>query len=63
MPFRDVFGHRRALGLLSRALAQRTLPPSLIFAGPEGVGQATHRARGGAGAQLPVAGHRHRHAA
>ena len=39
MAFRDVYGHRRALGLLSRALAQRTLPPSLLFAGPEGVGK------------------------
>lgn len=39
MAFRDVYGHRRALGLLSRALAQRTLPPSLLFAGPEGIGK------------------------
>jgi DNA polymerase-3 subunit delta' len=39
MAFRNVYGHRRALGLLSRALAQRTLPPSLVFAGPEGVGK------------------------
>jgi DNA polymerase-3 subunit delta' len=39
MAFRDVYGHRRALGLLSRALAQRTLPPSLLFVGPEGVGK------------------------
>ena len=39
MPFRDVYGHRRVIALLSRALAQRTLPPSLIFAGPEGIGK------------------------
>jgi len=42
MPFRDLVGHRRLLGLLSRSTAQATLPPSLIFAGPEGVGK--HRA-------------------
>jgi DNA polymerase-3 subunit delta' len=39
MAFRHVYGHRRALGLLSRALAQRTLPPSLVFAGPDGIGK------------------------
>jgi DNA polymerase-3 subunit delta' len=39
MPFKDVYGHRRAIALLSRALAQRTLPPSLLFAGPEGIGK------------------------
>ncbi len=41
MPFRDLYGHRRALALLSRALAQKTLPPSLIFAGPQGIGKRT----------------------
>src|SRR5262245_890238 len=39
MPFRDVIGHRRLLALLSRAIQRETLPPSLIFAGPEGVGK------------------------
>ena len=39
MPFRDVYGHRRALALLSRALAQKTLPPSLLFTGPAGIGK------------------------
>lgn len=39
MPFRGLIGHRRLLGLLSRAVARGTLPPSLIFAGPEGVGK------------------------
>jgi DNA polymerase-3 subunit delta' len=39
MPFRDLVGHRHLLDLLRRAAARDTLPPSLIFAGPEGVGK------------------------
>ena len=39
MPFRAIAGHRPLLELLSRATARATLPPSLIFAGPEGVGK------------------------
>lgn len=39
MPFREVIGHRRLVGLLARAIAQGSLPPSLIFAGPSGVGK------------------------
>jgi DNA polymerase III subunit delta' len=39
MPFRDVVGHRRLVGLLARSVAQDLLPPSLIFAGPRGVGK------------------------
>jgi DNA polymerase-3 subunit delta' len=39
MPFRDVIGHRRLVGLLQRAVARESLPPSLIFAGPQGVGK------------------------
>ena len=39
MPFRAIAGHRPLLELLSRATARGTLPPSLIFAGPEGVGK------------------------
>lgn len=39
MPFRDLVGHRRLIALLSRAVARGTLPPSLIFAGPSGVGK------------------------
>ena len=39
MPFRDVVGHRRIVELLSRSVARDTLPPSLIFAGPAGVGK------------------------
>jgi DNA polymerase III subunit delta' len=37
--FRQVIGHRRVLSLLSRAVARGTLPPSLLFAGPRGVGK------------------------
>jgi DNA polymerase III subunit delta' len=39
MPFRDLAGHRLLLGLLARAVARDSLPPSLIFAGPDGVGK------------------------
>src|SRR6266542_1809906 len=39
MSFRDITGHRQLLELIARAAVRRTLPPSLIFAGPEGVGK------------------------
>jgi DNA polymerase-3 subunit delta' len=39
MPFRDVVGHRRLIVLLSRSVGRESLPPSLIFAGPDGVGK------------------------
>ena len=39
MPFRDIVGHRRLLTLLTKSVAQASLPPSLIFSGPEGVGK------------------------
>jgi DNA polymerase III subunit delta' len=39
MPFRDLAGHRRLLELTARAAQAGTLPPSLIFSGPEGVGK------------------------
>ena len=39
MPFRDVIGHRRLVGLLARSVCRELLPPSLIFAGPAGVGK------------------------
>ncbi len=42
MPFRDLAGHRAVLRWLARAAGHGTLPPSLLFAGPEGVGK--HRA-------------------
>ena len=39
MPFRDVVGHRVLVSLLARAIARDALPPSLILAGPAGVGK------------------------
>lgn len=39
MPFAEVYGHARPLGLLARSLGRGTLPPSLLFCGPEGVGK------------------------
>src|SRR5436309_11335041 len=39
MPFRDVIGHQRLVGLLARSVRSDSLPPSLIFAGPSGVGK------------------------
>ena len=41
MSFRQIVGHRALLELLARAVSRGTLPPSLIFAGPEGVGKRT----------------------
>jgi len=39
MPFRQVTGHRPLLELLARAVSRRSLPSTLIFAGPEGIGK------------------------
>src|SRR3954468_7887497 len=39
MPFRDITGHRHLFELMARAAERETLPPSLIFAGPDGVGK------------------------
>src|SRR3954469_13917898 len=39
MPFRDIVGHRRIVALLARSIARDSLPPSLIFSGPAGVGK------------------------
>jgi len=39
MPFAAVLGHSRPLGLLAGSIARGTLPPSLLFTGPEGVGK------------------------
>jgi DNA polymerase III delta' subunit len=39
LPFRAIIGHRRLVSLLSRAVARDTVPPSLLLAGPEGVGK------------------------
>jgi len=39
VPFRTIVGHRRLISLLSRAIARETLPPSLLLAGPVGIGK------------------------
>jgi DNA polymerase-3 subunit delta' len=39
VPFRQIVGHRRVVSLFSRAIARETLPPSLLLAGPAGVGK------------------------
>src|SRR4051812_19456969 len=39
MPFAEVFGHHRLIDLLKRSIAGGTLPPSLLFVGPAGVGK------------------------
>lgn len=39
MPLRDISGHTALLALLSRAVARASLPQSLLFAGPAGVGK------------------------
>jgi len=39
MAFREVIGHRRLIELISRSIARDTLPPSLLFAGPPGIGK------------------------
>ena len=41
MPFRNIVGHRHLLDLVAGAVARGSLPPSLIFAGPDGVGKRT----------------------
>ena len=39
MPFRDITGHAHIYQLLARAADRASLPPSLIFAGPDGLGK------------------------
>ena len=39
MPFRDLAGHEQLKPMIARAAMRGTLPPSLIFAGPSGVGK------------------------
>jgi DNA polymerase III subunit delta' len=39
LPFRDIVGHHHLLELIARAAIRGSLPPSLVFAGPEGVGK------------------------
>ncbi|MBI2833710.1 MAG: DNA polymerase III subunit [Acidobacteria bacterium] len=41
MPLGDIIGHQPVIELLARAVARDSLPPSLIFAGLEGVGKRT----------------------
>src|SRR4051812_37290203 len=39
MTLRDIIGHRRLTTLLARAIERESLPPTLLFAGPPGVGK------------------------
>ena len=39
MPFGDIVGHARLIDLLTRSIAGGTLPPSLLFTGPSGIGK------------------------
>ena len=39
MPFREIAGHHQVKALIAGAAIRGTLPPSLIFAGPAGVGK------------------------
>ena len=39
MPFREIIGHARLTSLLARAVARESLPPTLLLAGPAGVGK------------------------
>ena len=41
MPFRRLIGHQHLTALLARAVRRDSLPPSLIFVGPDGVGKYT----------------------
>ncbi len=41
MPFRDIIGHRHLLELVASAAVRGSVPPSVIFAGPQGVGKRT----------------------
>ncbi|HEX6323787.1 MAG TPA: hypothetical protein VFZ36_08680, partial [Vicinamibacterales bacterium] len=41
MPLSSIAGHRPILKLLASAIARDTLPQSLLFSGPEGVGKFT----------------------
>lgn len=39
MTFRSIIGHRRLTTLIARAIGRESLPPTLLFAGPSGVGK------------------------
>ena len=39
MPLREIIGHRRLTTLIARAIERNSLPPTLLFTGPHGVGK------------------------
>jgi DNA polymerase III gamma/tau subunit len=39
MTLREIIGHRRLTMLIARAIDRESLPPTLLFAGPPGVGK------------------------
>jgi DNA polymerase-3 subunit delta' len=39
MLLREIIGHRRLTSLLARAIERQSLPPTLLFAGPHGIGK------------------------
>src|SRR5262245_34923509 len=39
MALRDIRGHQRLVRLIARSVSRQSLPPSLIFSGPAGVGK------------------------
>ena len=39
MPLKEILGHRRLVALIARSVSRQSLPPSLIFSGPAGVGK------------------------
>ena len=39
MTLREIIGHRRLTTLIARAIDRDSLPPTLLFAGPSGVGK------------------------
>ena len=39
MPFAQIIGHAKSIELLRRAVSRRSVPQSLLFAGPDGVGK------------------------
>ena len=39
MPLKEVLGHHRLVALIARSVSRGSLPPSLIFSGPAGVGK------------------------
>ncbi len=58
MPFRDIIGHTRLTALLLRAVQRESVPPTLLLAGPAGVGKwrAAFALAEALNCQAPVAG-------